>query len=35
VVDDASNDLVEALRQWFAPNALARTLITTYSGEYG
>jgi len=25
----------EALRRWFAPNALARTLITTDSGDYG
>jgi hypothetical protein len=35
VVDDASNGLDgEALGRWFAPNALARTLITTHSGEY-
>ena len=25
----------EALRRWFAPHALARTLITTRSREYG
>jgi hypothetical protein len=36
VVDDVSNGLDgEALRRWFAPNALARTLITMHSGEYG
>jgi tetratricopeptide (TPR) repeat protein len=36
VVDDVPNGLDgEALRRWFAPNALARTLITTRSGEYG
>src|SRR5215813_3949403 len=35
-VDDISNGLGgEALRRWFAPNALARTLIMTHSGEYG
>src|SRR5215472_18598727 len=35
VVDDVSNGLEgEALRRWFAPNALARTL-TTHSSEYG
>jgi len=33
VVDDVSNGLEgEALRRWFAPNALARTLIMTHSG---
>jgi len=36
VVDDVPNGLDgEALRRWFAPDALARTLITTRSGEYG
>jgi len=34
VVDDASNGMDgEALRRWFAPNALARPLITMHSGE--
>jgi hypothetical protein len=36
VVDDVPNGLDgEALRHWFAPHALARTLITTRSREYG
>ena len=36
VVDDVPNGLDgESLRRWFAPHALARTLITTRSGEYG
>ena len=36
VVDDVPNGLNgEALRGWFAPHALARTLITTRSREYG
>src|SRR5664280_2080384 len=36
VVDDMPNGLDgEALRRWFAPHALARTLITTRSREYG
>jgi tetratricopeptide (TPR) repeat protein len=36
VVDDVPNGLDgEALRHWFAPHALARTLLTTRSGEYG
>ncbi len=36
VVDDVPNGLNgEALRQWFAPHPLARTLITTRSREYG
>jgi hypothetical protein len=36
VVDDVPNGLDgEALRRWFAPHALARTLLTTRSGEYG
>jgi tetratricopeptide (TPR) repeat protein len=36
VVDDVPNGLDgEALRRWFAPHPLARTLITTRSGEYG
>jgi hypothetical protein len=36
VVDDVPNRLNgEALRGWFAPHALARTLITTRSREYG
>ena len=36
VVDDVPNGLDgEALRRWFAPHALARTLITTRSREYG
>jgi len=35
VVDDVPNGLEpEELRRWFAPNALARTLITTRSGGY-
>jgi tetratricopeptide (TPR) repeat protein len=36
VVDDVPNGLNgETLRGWFAPHALARTLITTRSREYG
>ena len=36
VVDDVPNGLDgEALRRWFAPHPLARTLITTRSREYG
>jgi hypothetical protein len=36
VVDDVPNGLDgDALRRWFAPHALARTLITTRSREYG
>ncbi len=36
VVDDAPNGMEpDALRRWFAPHALARTLITTRSHEYG
>ena len=36
VVDDVPNGLVaEALRLWFAPHALSRTLLTTRTGEYG
>jgi tetratricopeptide (TPR) repeat protein len=36
VVDDVPNGLDgEALRRWFAPHSLARTLLTTRSGEYG
>src|SRR5271157_4156225 len=36
VVDDVPNGLSgEALRGWFAPHTLARTLITTRSREYG
>ena len=36
VVDDVPNGLDgEALRRWFAPHALARTLVTTRSREYG
>jgi hypothetical protein len=36
VVDDVPNGLDgEALRRWFAPHPLARTLITTRCGEYG
>jgi hypothetical protein len=36
VVDDVPNGLKgDALRCWFAPHALARTLITTRSREYG
>ncbi len=36
IVDDVPNGLdVDALRRWFAPHALARTLITTRSREYG
>src|SRR5664280_645697 len=36
VVDDMPNGLDgEALRRWFAPHSLARTLITTRSREYG
>jgi Tetratricopeptide repeat len=36
VVDDVPNGLdPEELRAWFAPHALARTLITTRSREYG
>ena len=36
MVDDVPNGLDgEALRRWFAPHALARTLITTRSREYG
>ena len=36
IVDDVPNGLDgEALRRWFAPHALARTLITTRSREYG
>jgi hypothetical protein len=36
VVDDVPNGLGgDALRHWFAPHALARTLITTRSREYG
>jgi hypothetical protein len=36
VVDDVPDGLDgEVLRRWFAPHALARTLITTRSGEYG
>jgi hypothetical protein len=36
VVDDVPNGLdSDALRPWFAPHALARTLITTRSREYG
>ena len=36
VVDDIPNGLDgAALRRWFAPHALAHTLITTRSGEYG
>jgi len=36
VVDDVPNGLDgEALRRWFAPHPLARTLLTTRSGEYG
>jgi len=36
VVDDVPNGLDgEALRRWFAPHALARTLLTTRSREYG
>ena len=35
-MDDVPNGLDgEALRRWFAPHALARTLITTRSREYG
>ena len=35
VVDDAPNGMTgEDLRRWFAPHALARTLITTRSREY-
>ncbi len=35
VVDDVPNGLDgEALRRWFAPHALARTLVTTRSREY-
>ncbi len=36
VVDDVPSGLDgDALRAWFAPSAMARTLITTRSGEYG
>jgi tetratricopeptide (TPR) repeat protein len=36
VVDDVPNGLNgDALRRWFAPHPLARTLITTRSREYG
>ena len=36
IVDDVPNGLDgDALRRWFAPHALARTLITTRSREYG
>jgi Tetratricopeptide repeat/TIR domain len=36
IVDDIPNGLDgDALRRWFAPHALARTLITTRSREYG
>ncbi len=36
VVDDVPNGLNgDALRRWFAPHSLARTLITTRSREYG
>ncbi len=36
VVDDVPSGLDgEVLRRWFAPHALARTLITTRSGAYG
>ncbi len=36
LVDDVPSGLdTEALRRWFAPHPLARTLITTRSGEYG
>ena len=36
VVDDVPNGLDgEALRRWFAPHALAQTLVTTRSREYG
>ena len=36
IVDDVPNGLDgEALRRWFAPHPLARTLITTRSREYG
>ena len=36
IVDDVPNGLDgEALRRWFAPHAVARTLISTRSGEYG
>ena len=36
VVDDVPNGLDgKALRRWFAPQALARTLVTTRSREYG
>src|SRR5271157_580632 len=36
VVDDVPNGLDgEALRRWFAPHPLARTLVTTRSREYG
>ena len=36
MVDDVPNGLDgEALRRWFAPHALARTLVTTRSREYG
>src|SRR5271165_4338242 len=36
VVDDVPNGLDgEALRRWFAPHTLARTLVTTRSREYG
>jgi tetratricopeptide repeat protein/TIR domain-containing protein len=36
VVEDVPNGLDgEALRRWFAPHALARTLVTTRSREYG
>ncbi len=36
VVDDVPNGLdSDALRRWFAPHALARTLVTTRSREYG
>src|SRR5208337_1486961 len=36
VVDDVPNGLDgEELRRWFAPHALARTLVTTRSREYG
>ena len=36
VVDDVPNGLDgEALRRWFAPHSLGRTLVTTRSREYG
>lgn len=35
VVDDIPSDMeVEALKRWFAPNSLGKTLITTRSKEY-